>query len=70
MQAKQSVYGAAQQQGQQHVRAEAAVGHRQVAALELVEQSLEQAQLRLVLVALGVVEQHAGGQTKEAHQLH
>src|ERR1039457_7161576 len=68
VQAKEAPDSAPQQQRQQHVAAKAPVGYRQVAGLEAVEQASEQAQFGLVFVALGVVQQHAGGQTEHPQQ--
>jgi hypothetical protein len=69
MQTKDTGHTAQEQQGQEHVAAETAVGHDQVAGFELIEQFLQEAQFVLVLVAFGVIEQGASGQTEDAHQL-
>jgi hypothetical protein len=53
---------------QQGITAKSTVGEKQVAGFEGLEQLLEQEDFMLVLVAFGVIKQHAGGQAEDAHQ--
>jgi len=69
MQAKQAGDPAQEKQPQQDVGAETAVGDGQVAGFELIEQSVQQAQLVVVLVAFGVIEQDPGPQAEQSDEL-
>jgi len=69
MQTKETACSAQQQPSHQHEVAESAVGDDQIARLEVVEQFAQQAQLMLMFVAFGVIEQAAAAQAEDAHNL-
>ena len=56
------------EQGQQGIGAKAPIGQSQIAGLKLGEKFLQQSQLVLVLVALGVIEQSPRAQAEDADQ--
>jgi hypothetical protein len=69
MQAKKALHLAQQEQPKEGITAKAPIGQRQVAGFKWIEQLLQQAQLVLVFVAFGVIEQDAGGQAEHADEL-
>ena len=68
VQPKKALNTAAQQQSQQGVGAKSTVGQHQIPGFKQVQESAQQAQLMLMFVAFGVVQQSAGGEAKNADQ--
>ncbi len=68
MQAEQTGHPAQLEHGQQDVAAKTSVGHGQVAVLEPVQESPQQPLFTLVFVALGVIQEHAGGKAEDPQQ--